>query len=164
MTQQSKKHLYPYSLRLCMMSGVTMCQDKALLYIVPPAQALTIENLYCHFKMTFDTGVASADRVLKYIGVANEVPLLVTSPDPSYLRKIDLNQLADINRVVEARLDLSQLLDRDSAGYREFNDSVVGDNLTYVIIKLADGCQGNNNVGVINKWKLDALFTTTGIR
>lgn len=163
MGEQSKKHIYPYSLRLAAMAGYTFCQDKALLYIVPPAQALTIENLFCHFKLTFDTGVAVADRVVEYIGVCNEIPLLVTG-EPSYLRKHDLDIAADGNRQVDIKIDLSALLNRDHANYREYFDDPTTDDFTYCVVKLADGCRGNNNVGTVNIWKLDALYTTTGIR
>ena len=163
MSEESKKHIYPYSLRLAAMAGNTFCQDKAILYIVPPAQALTIENLFCHFNLTFDVGVAAADRVVQYIGVCNEIPILVNG-EPSYLRKYDINQAADVNRQVDIKVDLSALLNRDHANYREYFDDPTTDDFTYCIIKLADGCRGNNNVGTVNIWKLDALYTTTGIR
>lgn len=163
MAQESKMHIYPYSLRLAALANVTFCQDKTFLYIVPPAQALTIENLFCHFKFTFDSGVAAANRVVQYIGVCNEIPVNIAS-DPSYLRKYDINQAADANRKVDIKLDLSALLNREHANYREFFDDPTSDDFTYCIVKLADGCRGNNNAGTVNLWKLDALYTTTGIR
>lgn len=161
--ENSKQHIYPYSLRLCAMAGNTFCQDKEFLYIVPPAQALTIENLFCHFKLTFDTGVPVASRVLEWIGVANEVPLSLNTPI-NYLRKHDINLAADGNRQVDVKIDLSALLNRDNANYREYFDDPTTDDFTYCVVKLANGCQGNNNVGTVNIWKLDALYTTTGIR
>lgn len=162
MADESKKHIYPYSLRLAAMANAQWCQDKALLYIVPPAQALTIENLFCHFKFTFDSGVAVADRVIDYIGVCNDIPAI--NADASYIQKYDLNQAADVNRQLDIKIDLSALLNRDHANYREYFDSPISDDFTYCIIKLGNGCRGNNSVGTVNLWKLDALYTTTGIR
>lgn len=163
MSRSTKRHIYPYTLRTAAMVNVAHCTDKAILYLAPPAQALTIENLFCHLRFTFNSDTPVGDRVVEYIGVCNEIPILV-SQDPSYLRKIDLNVAADGNRKVDIKVDLSELLNRNNANYREYFDSPVTDDFTYCILKLADGNRTDLTVGTIDLWKLDGLFTTTGIR
>lgn len=164
MTQiASKNHFYPFSLKIAAQANIAMCQDKAFLYLVPPQDALTIENMFCHLRFTFDAGISAPNRVVKYIGIANEVPLFIND-DPSYLRKIDLNVAADGNRKVDIKLDLTSLLKKDNVRYREYFETPVTEDYTYVIIKLSDGCRDILNVGTIDLWKLDGLYTSKGIR
>lgn len=139
-----------------------MCQDKTYFYVVPPEKALTIENLFVHLKLTFDAGIASGNRKLEYIGIGNELPLFVED-DPTFFRKIDFNLSADANRKIDVKIDLSHLLNKENAGYRDYFGDIP-DNLTYVIIKTAAGNRGVSNVGTINLCKIDAQYTTEGIR
>lgn len=159
----SKKHFYPFTFRTAAMVNNSWCQDKAFMYLVPPKDALSIENLYCHFKLTFDAGIPSGDRILEYIGICNEIPIS-PSIEPSYLRKIDINQAANASREVEIRIDLSSLLKKDNARYREYFETPVTADFTYVIIKLSGNVRGIVTVGTTNIWKLDGLFTTKAIR
>ena len=163
MQEGSKKHFYPFTFRTAAISNATQCRDKALLYLVPPQDALTIENMFCHLKLTFDAGVAVGNRIVEYIGIANEVPLFIED-DPAYLRKIDLNQAADVNRKVDIKLDLTSLLNKNNANYREYFETPVTDDYTYVIIKLSGNLRDTSTVGTIDLWKLDGLFTSKGIR
>lgn len=159
----SKKHFYPFTFRSAAMVNTAWCTHKALLFLIPPQDALTIENLYCHFKLTFDAAVASADRVLQSIGVCNEIPSFLLD-DSSYYRHIDLNQVANADREVEVAIDLSSLLNKSHKRYRAYFDTPVTDDFTYVIIKLSDNLSGTTTVGTVNIWKLDGLFTTKAIR
>lgn len=158
-----KNHFYPFTFRTAAIVNAAWCRDKAYLYLVPPQDALTIENMFVHFKFTFDAGVASGDRKIEYIGIANEVPLLIQA-NPSYLRKIDLNQSADVNRKLDIKLDLSSLLKKDNVRYREYFETPVTTDYTYVIIKLAEALRDTGTVGTIDLWKMDGLFTSKGIR
>lgn len=164
MTQiASKNHFYPFSLKMAAQVNAAWCQDKAFLYLVPPQDALTIENLFCHFRFTFDAGVAAPDRVVQYIGICNEIPLSPAT-EPNYLRKIDLNQAADGSRKVNIKLDLTSLLNKGNVNYREYFETPVSTDYTYVIIKLADANRGVLTVGTVDLWKVDGLFTSKGIR
>lgn len=163
MSQSQKVHIYPYTFRSACLTAIPMCQDKIIMYLVPPENGLSIEQLYCHLKMTFDSGVAAGDRVVRWIGIYNEIPLFVQD-EPAEQNRIDLNIAADVNRKVDIRVDLSSILTRDHVAYRDyFTDPETGD-FTYVVIKLDDDLRGNNTVGTIDLWKLDGLFTTLGIR
>jgi len=163
MQEGSKKHFYPFTFRTAAISNAAWCRDKALLYLVPPQDALTIENMFCHFRFTFDAGVAVGSRIVEYIGIANQVPLFIET-DPTYLRKIDLNQAADGSRKVDIKLDLTSLLKKDNVRYREYFETPVTTDYTYVIIKLSGNLRDITTVGTIDLWKLDGLFTSKGIR
>lgn len=163
MQEGSKKHFYPFTFRSAAISNAAQCRDKTYMYLVPPQDALTIENMFCHLKFTFDAGVAAANRVVEYIGIANSVPLFIES-DPTYLKKIILNQAADANRKVDIKLDLTTLLKKDNVRYREYFETPVTTDYTYVIIKLSGNLRDTSTVGTIDLWKLDGLFTSKGIR
>jgi hypothetical protein len=78
------------------------------------------------------------------------------------MRTLDLNVAADVNRKVDLKLDLSHLLKKDNVGFRDLFEEPSG--LTYVMIEPDDALVGNNNIGTIDLWKIDAQFTTQGIR
>jgi len=162
MSISTKVHWYPHTLRSVAMAGNNLCQDKAFFYVVPPREALTIENLYLHLKLTFDAAVPIGDRKLQYIGICDEIPLLITQ-DPNYFRKLDLNMAADpVTRKLELRLNLTSLLNKENAGWRDRFEE--GTDLTYIIIKTVDNTRGISNVATIDLCKADALYTTQGIR
>lgn len=144
------------------MTDVQICSTKHLLYIVPPENALTIENLFCHLKLTFDVAIASGDRILEYIGVSDVYPEVVFA-EPNRLVKFQLDQAADGNREIDLKIDLTPLLKKTNVAYREyFGDDPGG--ATYVMLKFPDALLNETNVGTFNIWKLDAQFTTEGIR
>lgn len=163
MTQiASKNHFYPFTLRLATLSNIAFCRDKFYMYPVPPEDALSIENLFIHFKFTFDAGVASGNRIVEWIGIGSEFPTFITD-EPAYFRKIDLNQAADANRKVDIKLDLTTILNKDNVRYREYFETPVTTDYTYVIIKLSENLRDTSTVGTAQLCKLDALYTTKGI-
>lgn len=163
-TQKSSKiHAFHHSLRTVCMANRQQCQDKHYIYIVPPEKALTIENLVMHLKFTFDAGVTAPDRVLQWVGIGSDYPLFITS-DPVYFRKIDLNLAADANRKIDTMLDLSHLLKKTNVNFRSLFGTFTSNDYTYVILKFAEANRGVSNVGTINLCRIDAQFTTEGIR
>lgn len=164
MSESTKHHVFPYTIKSVALNGMTWCGGKVLMYVIPPEKALTIENMFVHFKATFDSGVSVGNRVVKRIAVVDKIPLLYNSNDDvSYYRYLDLNIAADGNRKVDIKIDISQLLKKDNVGYREYFDDDLG-GLTYVMIEPDDDLLGVVNFGTIDLWKLDAQFTTQGIR
>lgn len=163
MSQSTKVHFYEHTLRSAAATELSLCRDKAYFYLVAPKNAQTIENMYLHLKMTFDAGVPSANRVLQYIGVGNEYPFFIESDPSGYFNKLDLNLAADaVTRKIDLRLNITPLLKKENAGWRDrFNAE---DNLTYIIIKTADANRDINTVASVELCKVDALYTTTGIR
>lgn len=164
MSDSSKHHVYPHSIKSIAMANVAWCGGKVLLYVLPPEKALTIENLFVHFKATFDSGISGGNRVIKSISVVDMIPPLYNSnAGVNYIRTLDLNIAADGSRKVDIEVDISSLLKKDNVGYREYMDDDFG-GLTYVMIEPAAALAGVSNIGTIDLWKLDAQFTTQGIR
>lgn len=166
MSESSKHHFYHYTARSIAFADVGWCGGKILMYVVPPEKALTIENISIHFKATFDAAIPSGQRIVKSVSIVDKIPLMYNSnSDVNYIRTLQLNTAADATtRKVDMKLDISHLLKKDNVGYRElFGDSAMP-NLTYVMIEPDDALIGNTNIGRIDLWKIDAQFTTQGIR
>lgn len=165
MSESSKQHFYHYTARSVALADYAWCGGKILLYVMPPEKALTIENMFVHFKATFDSSVPSGQRIVKTIGIIDKRPLFYDSnSDANYYRKLDLNIAADANRKVDIKVDLSHLLKKDNVGFREYFSDSSMPNLTYVMIEPDDALLGTINIGRIDLWKIDAQFTTQGIR
>ena len=165
MGNQNKQQPYPYSLKTVLASQQAACLNRFFLYMLPPKDALTIERLFCHFVFLFDAGVASGDRVVQSIGIVDQlVPFPITATS-NYQRRQSVNMTADANRRVDLSIDLTHLLKHDNVAYEEdaFDDGPTT-GYTAVEILLADALQSTSVTGTIESWKLDALFTTTGIR
>lgn len=161
----TKLQPYPYTLRSVNLGReYPTCSYRFFFYLVPPKNALTIENLYTRIRLTFGAGVASGDQKIVSVGIADQVPLLVTGT-PNYERVLNVNQAADANRVVDLRLDLSALLNKSNVAYQDSAGTYPSTGYTYVELLLSSNINnGHSGDAVINLWKTDALFTTTGIR
>jgi hypothetical protein len=165
MSESSKHHFYHYTARSVVLADYAWCGGKILLYVMPPEKALTIENMFVHFKATFDSAIPSGQRLVKSISIVDKRPFFYDSnSDVNYMRTLDLNILADGSRKVDIKVDISHLLKKDNVGFREYFSDSSTPNLTYVMIEPDDSLIGNNNIGRIDLWKLDAQFTTQGIR
>lgn len=156
--QGTKSQHYKYSMRTAI-SQSFWCTGVILMRLQEPDDALTLENLFMHFRHTFDTGVASGDRKITRIGVVDTQPGLgwfdpiagayPVLGSPTWHRYVDVNYVADGSRVVDFNFDLTSLIDK----------SRPGNNLVYV--KAVDIL--NSNQGNISIWKQDGIYTTTGI-
>ncbi len=165
MGSQNKLQPYPYSLKTVLASNQEGCLNRFFLYMLPPKDALTIERLYCHFVFQFDAGVAAADRVVQSIGIVDELTPFPITATSNYQRRQSVNRSADSNRRVDISMDLTHLLNHNNVAYEEsaFDDGP-SNGYTAVEILLADALQSTSTVGTIELWKIDGLFTTTGIR
>lgn len=165
MSESTKQHFYLQTARSIALVNRSWCGGKVLLYCIPPEKAISVENVYIHFKATFDVSVASGNRVIKRISIVDKKPLAFNSnADLSYYRYMDLNIAADANRKVDIKLDLTHLLKKDNAKYREFFDDDSAGGFTYVMVEPADALLGVINIGTIDLWKIDSQFTTQGTR
>lgn len=163
MSESTKSHWFPYTSRSIALNDVTWCAGKILLYVMPPENALTIENMYVHFKATFDSGISSGNRIIKDISIVDKLPSLYNNDDVNYIRTQQLNITADGSRKVDIKIDITHLLKKDNVGYRELFDDNYG-GLTYVMIQPDDSVIDIADIGTIDLWKLDATFTTQGVR
>lgn len=165
MGSQNKLQPYPYSLKTILAANQSACLNRFFLYMLPPKDALTIENLFCHFVFQFDAGVAVADRVVQSIGIVDQLTPFPITAASNYQRRQSVNVQADSNRRVDISMDLTHLLKHTNVAYEEsaFDDGPTT-GYTAVEILLADNLINTSTTGTIEAWKIDALFTTTGIR
>lgn len=167
MGSQNKLQPYKYTMKtVAAGSSAGICRNRFMMYMIPPKDALTIERLYCHFVMTFDASVAAADRKIESIGIIDELRPFPITAVANYQRRQTVNLQADANRRVDLSIDLTHLLDHDNVGYEEsvFDPSAVDTGFTAVEILLPKNLQDTSTVGALVLWKIDGLFTTTGIR
>lgn len=160
MGQGTRKQSYPYTFKSVVVANEGICADRVMLYVVPPEDGLTIEALFCHFVMQFDSGVSAGDRILSSLGISNEA-----SSNPDDIKRVTINQQADGNRRVDYSIDLTPYLTKENVGYTEYTgDFPTGTNYTIVEAKFPAALALAPTTGTIDLWKIDALFTTTGIR
>lgn len=155
----TKSQFYQHTLKLAGLFGNSLCSNRAWLYIRPPEDALSIESLYCRLRITFDSAIPVADRVLNTVGVCSR-----NSRSATYSRELTINQAADGNRVVEVTIDLTSLLRRTDVHFENDFGDYTTDDFTMVFFTLPANLQNNLTVGIIDVWKLDAMFTTKEIR
>lgn len=165
MGNQNKLQPYPYSLKTILASNQVACLNRFFLYMLPPKDALTIERMYCHFVFQFDSSVAAANRVVQSIGIVDELTPFPITAESNYQRRQTVNMTADSNRRVDLSMDITHLLNHDNVAYEEnaFDDGP-SNGYTAVEILLSDNLRETSTVGTIEIWKIDGLFTTTGIR
>lgn len=168
MGSQSKQQSYPYSLRTVLASNQSMCGSRWLMYMLPPKGALTIERLFCHFVIQFDTSVPSAYRMIETIGIVDEVPIFDTG-EANRQKRIELNQQADANRRVDISIDLTHLLNPTDVSYEETGFDDGGDDTNFTMVEVTMPYVPNYEsyyltTGTVELWKIDGLFTTIGIR
>lgn len=167
MSESTKHQPYTYSLKTVAYvgQGTDICTNVIMMYIVPPDNALSIENLYMHLVMQFDASIASGDRVLRKIGISDEFTSEYFFGAPNRLKVFDVNIAADANRMIDKRIDLSALLKKDDVAYRELIMPLGAPETgyTYIYLEFDSDLQLNNSVGSIKLWKADALYTTVGI-
>lgn len=164
MSETTKFQPYKYSLRSTVIAPTTFpngyfCSQKFFVYPVPPEDAISIENLYLHLIMQFKSGVAAGDRKITKIGIASDRPPY--GFEPQRLKTYAVNLSADVNRKIDTRIDLSALLKNDFVRWRDYFNDPATDDATYVYIELATDNAANGDLILC---KMDALYTTTGIR
>jgi len=164
MSKSTKSQHYRYTHRSVAVAGRGSCTEKIYLYPVPPEDALTIESLFTHFQFTFDSAVPSDYRKIEYIAVASERPLFIND-QPTTMQRIDLNVSADVNRKVDLKLDLTHLLVKENVGFTSLlSADYEQDNMTLIYVKFPNYLRDTLNVGTIDLWKADSVYTTREIR
>lgn len=146
---ETRQQDYPYSFKNVAAINLSMCNRKLYFRLFPPQELLRHKGLHTTVILVFDASVASAARVVRSIGIGNEVPLFVEN-NPSTYKKITLNKVADVNRRVEISIDLTPL--------------VIPNADNWVVLELDSSLLNVSNLGTIKLWKIDELYTATGIR
>ena len=156
---------YTYSLKTAASTNALTCGFIQYCYIVPPEDALSIENLRTHFIFKFHEDVPEEFRIVRRIGIVNT---MLGAGAITYKKVYDVNKVADANRVVDFEIDLSKLLKKDNIEFwSDFND--YPENATFVYVELDPNVSpfwvvSTNYIGEVLLWKIDALFTTKEIR
>lgn len=169
MSETTKLQPYKYSLRTTAIAPRTVsngyiCNSKFYVMPVPPEDAISIENLYLHLKIRFSASVAAGSRKILKIGVANERPAFAEDI-PSRLRTYDVNLSADADRYIDTTIDLSALLDHDAVGYKGYFDfEDPAKQYTYIYFELPSELINTGGLGDLVICRMDALYTTLGIR
>lgn len=158
MSSSTKKHFYPHILRTSALVAIGSCQDIIVFYLIPPENALTIEQLFIHLKGTYDATVAIGNRTILEIGVGSTFGAYGTFP--ADYKKITLNTAADpTTRKVDIRLNLTSLLNKANAGYRDNLGTISIGTPTYMYLRLNGALAATSGLFTIDLWKMDALYT-----
>lgn len=165
MSQGPRSEFYRYSLKSSALANNTYCTARIFAYPVPPKNALSIESIFMHLRMTFDSAVAAGNRKVESVGIAHDRPDLYTAL-PTEQNIITLNQAADANRVVDIKIDLTSLIiDKTKVDYdSELEADYATGDKTMIVVKVPDALIDTTNVGTIDLWKIDTIWTTREIR
>lgn len=164
-TSSSKKQEYTYSLKTAAFAangGLNF--DKFLFYILPPQEVIEIKKLRTILKLQFDSAIPTADRIIEKIGIISDY--IYDENSASYFKCFEINKAADANREVELDIDLTSLLKPDNVRYNSglYNFGLYSD-FTFVWLKLGRGENLTSSFcGILEKWKIDALFITKGVK
>ena len=168
MSESTKSQFYKYSMRSVCAVGISYCARRIGLEILPPDNAMTIENLFMHLKMTYDGTIPTADEVLERISIISGFPAYTpgSAEAEDYYRSLEVN-LTPTADVIDVFIDLTSLLNKNNPGSP--NQFETDDLATIVFLENkgytgAIDTDGPQTTGTINIWKLDAIYTTREIR
>lgn len=141
---------YPRALKMAAITDAhaPVCNYRFYFRLTPPEDLLEYKNLFTHIVFTFGASIPSGQRIIRSVGIANEIPVL--DFDPSYVKRITKNWAADANRRIEITLDLSSMI------------QATEDNWVEVTFP-REYFYGVNNFGDFDIWKIDLVYTTTGV-
>jgi len=142
---------YRYQYKSISAKNAISCGYGATMSFNLPSDFLEAKNLYSHIRIKFDAATPVGNRKILYIGKP-QYPPEGEQPDMVYV-----NLAADGNRVIDFTIDLTQIIEK-----LQYNEP-------------SFGVQGYFNVGIIHPgiitniatvelWKMDLVYTTTGIR
>ncbi len=163
----NKVQPYTYTLKTAAVAGGYFCGNKFYLYLTPPENALSLENLKTHIRIKFNTSVPVAFRKVLRVGIQNALDGLEYS---THKRSIELNVAADANRIVDLKLDLSSLIKKSNVEFWSGNASDYPNLTNYIFIEVPIEvydywvAPDYNRTGDIQLWKADGLFTINEIR
>lgn len=132
----------------------------------PPDNAQSLESLFMHLRLQFNSGLPSGDKVLKYVGIINDFTGYNEQEQATYFRVLEVNKSA-VSNIVDIKMDLTSLIQKTAVGDIGTFDNDDG-NATLVYLETANASDQStdftNSAGTIKLWKLDAVYTTRQIR
>lgn len=166
MSKTSKIQPYTYTLKTAAIEGFENCGRRVWFYLLPPENAITIENIWTHFAILFDGSVSVDDMAVERIGIMDATNLS-ENEDSEYTRAYTINKVADGNGIIDFSVDLSALLKKDNVAYQDLlSDNEADKTLIFIDLPEVFGDGSTYISGEVNFliWKTEALFTTSGIR
>lgn len=148
---QTRHQEYRYQYKSISAKNARSCGYGATMSFNLPSDFLEAKNLYCHLSIVFHASEPVGNRKILYVGQP------AWPPEGEQPAMIYVNQTADGNRRIDLKVDLTQIIDKIVPQPPEF------------------GGQGYFNVGILHPgileqlatvelWKMDLVYTTTGIR
>lgn len=155
MSESTKNQFYRYSMRTTVAHG-TWCARAFAIKQFPPDNAQSLENLFLHLRIEFNSSMATAAKVLHRVCVVSGFPAYGRPQDESWFRELILDEAA-VSGIVDIKLDLTSLIDK----------AAVDDTYVYVETAnlndfLSEASAGDG--GDIWICKLDGIYTTREIR
>lgn len=148
---QTRHQEYRYQYKSISTQNARSCGYGATISFNLPSDFLEAKNLYCHLRIRFHASEPSANQKILYIGQP-QWPPEDEQPDMVYV-----NLTADGDRRIDLEIDLTQIIEK------------------LTVQEPAFGQQGYFNIGILHPgileqlatvelWKMDLVYTTTGIR
>lgn len=160
-TQSSKHQEYTYTAQSVHEDGATsVVPEEAGFWVQPPEGAISMERLFIDVKIRFHSSVALSNCKVTQIGIVPSANYS-TNQVPANRRMIDVNLLADANRELNIKMNLSSLLIKSRV-----SGDITDDDHNIPIIVFPSAATGFD--GLFNQppqilwWKNDALYTTVG--
>jgi hypothetical protein len=159
---------YTYTLKTSGVTDTPFCQSyKLYLYLTPPENALSLENLKMHIRVLFDASIPAGYRKIVRVGIQNSLDGLAT---PTHKRYFDVDISADANRIIDYSIDVTSLIKKDNVQFWAGDQSDYPDETNYIYVEFPPEILNYYNyptvwkLGDIQLWKADGLFTIKEIR
>jgi hypothetical protein len=142
---------YRYQYKSVSTQNARTCGNGATMSFNLPSDFLEAKNLYCHIRVRFHASEPVGNQKILYIGQP------AWPPDGEQPNMVYVNRSADGDRRIDLEIDLTQIIEKLEQQPAAF------------------GGQGYFNVGILHPgvlaqlatvelWKMDLVYTTTGIR
>lgn len=151
---------YKYQYKTIAVTNAAFCGNGPRLRMSVPDDMLDVKALYMHAVLQFNSGVTSGNRVVHWIGGIYEQGL-DGIPHPTDETMMHVNKQADLTtRIVDVKADLTQFKDSVS-----FEDAFSFDqpDIEVNILTSLSGDAGAVT-GTVILWKVDLIYTTSGIQ
>ena len=158
---------YKYSMKIGTLADFELSGSSLVgFYLVPPKDAITLENMIMHFKIQFDASSAAGDRKINRIVVTDNSWSVRTDGSEfraDYFRPLTVDLTTDGNRIIDFKMDVTSLINKNNADYAEQYGADPVD-INWVFVEMPTGINDLATAGVIKLWKVEGLYTTKGIR
>lgn len=167
-TQSSKHQEYTYTAQSVHTDGAaSVVYTEAGFWVQPPENTITHERLFVDIVVQFHSSIPLSDCRVDQIGIVPSASYQ-TNQLPENRRMLDVALLADSDRLLHIKMNLSALLVKDRVS-RDITDD---DHNIPILVFPPEATAYNiwspeagffiNVPPVINWWKNDSLYTTIG--